>query len=96
MLVPVEFQKLCCFFDQDMMLIHRSLEAAIAYALDALNADERVVVRDFLDELLSGHHNDEEIDQVWQESRAQIGFTNARELIIVLGLIREMIALPQK
>ena len=96
MLVPPEFQNLSAYFHQDMMLINPSFDAGVAVAIAAQDDASRVIVRDFLDELLSGRHDDEEIDQVWRKSRAHIGFTNTRELIIVLGLIRDMIVSPPR
>jgi hypothetical protein len=95
MVIPDVFKDLCRLFHQDVMLIYSAPEQMIASALEQmrvlgqLNDERKRVLRQFLDELLSGRHTPAEIQQIWRETPADITFSKGERLLAFLQLIRD-------
>jgi len=92
MIVPKEFVALCSSFHQDIDLMGATEGAWIAHALGNLNAKQKRSVKQFIDKLLAGHHDEKEFLRVWNGSGAEIGFVSAQDQRIFLTKIRDMIA----
>jgi hypothetical protein len=94
MLIPVAFKKLCRYFHQDIMLIYSSpkaaIEGAIVDALAAMTNEERVIVQDFVNELLNGRYTEEELETVWSRTPADFDFSGPGGMVTVLKLIRDL------
>jgi hypothetical protein len=94
MLIPDVFKELCRLFHQDVMLIYPTPEEMVASALKQmhvlgqLNDERKVVLLQFLDELLSGRHTPAEIQEIWHQTTADINFPNGEDLLAFLQLIR--------
>jgi hypothetical protein len=89
-LVPNEFEKLCQWFHQDWHLTNPSPEHMVRSALATLSEKERIVVRSFLDELLSGRHDVEELQRIWWETPADIYFPGG-DIVKFLQFVRTSI-----
>jgi len=81
MQTPEEFVKLCGWFHQDCLWGHETGEQVIEEALTSANlsVEQRNVVRAFIDELVSGKYDDEELHRIWRKSGARISITSGRE-----------------
>jgi hypothetical protein len=77
--MPEEFAKLCVWFHQDMFTHFETAEQAIEHALGHLSVAQRDVVSAYLDQLLSGKYNEEELQRVWRASGAGVSITTGRE-----------------
>jgi len=62
----------------------------IAAALRSMNEEQKHVVRQFLDELLSGRHSSAEIKGVWRRTPAEIYFLKAGGVVAFLQLVRKI------
>jgi hypothetical protein len=95
MVIPEVFKDLCRLFHQDVILIYSVPEQMIADSLEQmrdgghLNDERKRVLRQFLDELLSGRHTHAEILQIWEETPADIAFSKGERLLAFLRLIRD-------
>jgi hypothetical protein len=95
MVIPDVFKDLCRLFHQDVILIYSAPEQMIADSLEQmrdggqLNDHRKRVLRQFLNELLSGHHTHAEILQIWEETQADITFSKGEPLLRFLRLIRD-------
>lgn len=88
MKAPREFDSLCQFFNQDIMILFPSLEAAAAASVLSLTNAERQIARNFLNRMF-GSLGDKEIEELWHQSPAQIGFSEPEGASHVLKLIRD-------
>jgi len=95
MQTPEEFVKLCGWFHQDCLYGHETGEQVIEESLSSANLSvaQRNVVRDYIDELVSGKYNDEELHRIWRKSGAGISITSGREgdSAIFLRMVRSAI-----
>jgi hypothetical protein len=79
MSIPDEFNKLCVWFHQDAWTHFATTEQVIDDAISHLTDLERKVVRDYLDELLSGKLNEKELQRIWRASKAGISISSGQE-----------------
>jgi hypothetical protein len=97
MIIPDAFKDLCRYFHQDVFLVHSTPEEVIASALEQmrflgqLNDERTGVLRQFLDELLSGRHASAEIQEMWWQTPAHIYFAKDEVLLAFLQSIRDAI-----
>lgn len=97
MVIPDVFKELCRLFHQDVILIYSTPEQMIADSLEQmrgggqLNDERKRVLRQFLDELLSGRHTHAEILQIWEGTQADITFSKGERLPVFLQLICDAI-----
>jgi hypothetical protein len=87
---PDEFKDFCRHFHQDVTRIYSTPEQMIAAALRSMNEEQKHVVRQFLDELLSGRHSSAEIKGVLRRTPADIYFPKARGAVAFLQLVRDV------
>ncbi len=66
-------------------------EEWIAYALENLDGQQKVVAKRFISELLASNIGDTEFLRIWNSSGAEIGFGDARDQRIFLTKIRDML-----
>jgi hypothetical protein len=86
--VPPEFSYFCLQFHQDVGLIHGTGEKIIAVALKALDQNQKIVVRDFLDKLLGGEFEPGEVKDIWNNSPADIMFSTGEDALKFLRMVR--------
>jgi hypothetical protein len=81
MQIPEEFVTLCRWFHQDCDYGHETAEEMIEGALCSANLSlaQRNVVRVYIDELVSGKYNDEELHRIWRKSGAGVSITRGLE-----------------
>ncbi|HEY8161300.1 MAG: hypothetical protein ACR650_04400 [Methylocystis sp.] len=70
--IPEEFRFMCLHFYQGVTEDYDSNEKLIGFALSDLDSNQRKVVRDYLDELMSGKYSDEQIEAIWRQAGADI------------------------
>ena len=74
MQTPKEFVTLCRWFHQDFDWGYDTGEQAVEAAISNadLSAAQLNMVSAYLDEMLSGKYNDEELERIWRKAGAQI------------------------
>jgi hypothetical protein len=92
MLIPTEFKDVCARFHQDVHLTHKSPEGLVDFAVRGTKGEQAAIVKAFLDELLSGKYDEEQIQKIWFETPADMYFPKRADLISVLQLMRERLA----
>src|SRR6266498_2159577 len=95
--MPEEFRNMCMMFHQDILLNFTSWEDVIASAIATLDRAQMIVVKNYLDELVSGKYNKDELTALWNSTPAAItifdgGDKKAKEpgIVYFLKLIRSM------
>jgi hypothetical protein len=91
MLIPDDFNKICRNFHQDVHLEFSSPEEMIRSAADELDGKQSNAVKSFLDELLSGRYDDDELQKMWFNTAADIYFPEPGELRAFLKRMRELL-----
>jgi hypothetical protein len=66
--IPEAFLKLSNMFHQDRDLIFGSVEEAISASIYDLTLEEKLIAKKYLDELLSGNYNDEQLVSIWNKT----------------------------
>lgn len=72
MKIPEEFLKFTIYFHQDVDEIYSTGEELVQDALDQLTPREREVVKNYLDELVSGKYDEMQLREIWRNTRADI------------------------
>jgi hypothetical protein len=70
--IPEEFVTLTAFFHQDFDLIFPDGEGLIEDAINHTPAEQRSVIKEYLDHLLSGKYSENELRLIWKSTRAEI------------------------
>ena len=91
MTVPDEFKIVCRRIFQDAADVFPSIEEIIRFALEPLDDKQSQGLKAFLDELLNGRHDAEELQQIWWEGGADLYFPDAQHLLIFLRTMRAML-----
>jgi hypothetical protein len=89
-IIPREFKDFCRQFHQDATRIYSTPEEMIAAALTSMNEGQKHVVRQFLDELLSGRYSSAEIKGVWNRALTDFYFPKAGGALAFLELVRDV------
>ncbi len=84
-----EFNRLCQFFHQDVLRLFPSLEIAAVESVMSLTKAERPIVRNVLERVLASGRSDEEVEELWRQSPAQIGFSEPRGVRHLLEMVRD-------
>jgi hypothetical protein len=90
--VPREFNRLCQFFNQDVMIIFTSMEGAVAASVLSLTKTERPIVHTFLEKVLESNLSGKEIEELWRQSPAQISFFDSGGFLHMLELLRDALS----
>lgn len=85
---PEAFIKLCQRFYQDVGEDHPSLDSLVGFGLRGVTDEDRKVLVPFLDELLSVHMSDEELNAIWWSTPADVYFGDSEQLVKFLSLLR--------
>lgn len=91
MTVPDEFKIACRRIFQDAFEVFPSIEEIIRFALAPLDDKQSQGLKAFLDELLSGRHDGEELQRIWWEGDADLYFPDAEHLMMFLRTMRDML-----
>jgi hypothetical protein len=71
--IPDAFYEISNTFHQDTHLIYKTLDEAIRASIKYLTQEERQIAKNYLDELLSGKYNDEQLAAIWEKTDAGSG-----------------------
>jgi hypothetical protein len=90
--VSREVKEVFANFHQDLVYDRfSSMEEMIKYATVGVNEPQRKAVAQFLDELLGGSHDADELQRIWWETSADIFFPDAQQLIAFLQALRQVV-----
>lgn len=73
--IPEEFRLLCVLFDEGSSHNLTTCEARIEFALSELSPNQLIVVKDYLDELLSGNYTARQLTDLWESTPTAGGVT---------------------
>jgi hypothetical protein len=86
---PPEFLKMAANFHQDILLPPDTLTDAAKFAVQNLSPTELKSLKDFLSEIVGDRHSDEQLQNLWAQTAAEIGFDPG--LRMVLATVRDQI-----
>jgi hypothetical protein len=95
MRVPEEFNHFCsefCCSQLFMDIDDGSMEKAIRRAIRSLNKQQALVVKQFLDKLLSGRYSGADLVGIWRRTPAGMNLGNAKHTVQYLKLMRDLIS----
>jgi|WetSurMetagenome_2_1015567.scaffolds.fasta_scaffold1146189_1 hypothetical protein len=72
MSIPQAFIQFTAFFHQDFDLLFPEGEGLIEDAIAHTALDDQKVIKNYLDELLSGKFSEDELRTIWRSTRAEI------------------------
>lgn len=84
-----EFLKMSERFFQDLDLVANSEAELAKFVLGDLSDAEKKRLREFLSEIISDQHSDEQLENLWAMTSAEVGFPQG--LRKVLTLVRDHI-----
>lgn len=70
--LPKEFQQLTLYFHQDLDLAYESLEELVHNALCGFKEEERRALEEYMNELTSGKHDEQQLRDIWMKSKAEV------------------------
>jgi hypothetical protein len=90
MQIPEAFYDFCLLLHQDSFDFYgREPQDLAAGPLRYMSNEQKVALRTFLDHLLSGNYSDEQLDEIYRQGDADIGFRSG--LRYFFGLVRDTI-----
>src|SRR5262245_15775331 len=92
--IPDEFKKACRNLGQDLGYEKPTPDVMAKIALIGIEQPERLVIRTFLDTLLSGSYTPEELTEFWWSMPADIYFHEGRDLVTFLKMVRDEVEKP--
>ena len=92
MKAPAIFNLVCRKFIQDYDMVASTPEGLVERAIQDLSSAELRELAAFLGGLLSGKYSDDEIQQLWWSTPAEIHFSDSRQLERFLDLMKASVA----
>jgi hypothetical protein len=95
MRVPKEFDQFCSQFLEPQAFVDvfdGSYEKLIEDAVESLNRQQALVVKQFLDELLSGRYSGADLVGIWRRTPAQMNLGNAKTTVARLKMMRDALS----
>lgn len=90
--IPDEFHRFCLYIHQESAYVYGpDPQDWIEGALAGMSAEQRTTLRAYVDHLLSGPYTEQELQAIWSDTDAEMGFRDERSLRNFLGLIRDTI-----
>ena len=99
MRVPEEFDQFCSRFVEWQVVMDcygGSLETLIEEVVLDLNEHQRLVVRQFLDKLLSGRYSSADLVGIWRRTSAGMNLGNAKQTVARLRYMHDLLADPAR
>jgi hypothetical protein len=93
--IPKEFDQFCSAFlctEAFMDCYGGSYEDMIDDVVASLNKEQAVVVKQFLDKLLSGRYSGADLVGIWRRTSADINLGNAKSTVARLKFMRNVLA----
>jgi len=91
MQIPEEFYDFCLYLHQDSFHMYGTDPKNIAAgAMEHMSETQKQTLAAFLNELLTGSHSDDQLQEIYRGTDAEIGF-RGEELRHFLGLARDTI-----
>lgn len=88
---PAAFFRLCRQFHVDIGVLCPTFELMAAFALQRVEETERATLVEYLDRLLSGDYTDEELEELWNSSGADVFIPDAKNLKALLAEMRRQL-----
>jgi len=91
MKITNEFFNFCLALHQDYELYGPEPEDWIRGALENVPEERHIVLKDYLNELLSGNYSDAQLSEIYHSTSPELGFRDNRELRQFLELACDII-----
>jgi len=78
-------------FHADIDRTHPTIEGMATFALGSVSKSERESLAEFLDGLLSGNYTPEELQELWDNSGADVFVPDTKNLIAVFTAMRQQL-----
>lgn len=88
--IPDEFKKVCRNLVQGLEI--SSAQELVQIALLEVEPQERPAIKAFLDELLSGRYNDDQLKEIWWSMPSDIVFHEGKGAATFLKMLRDEVA----
>lgn len=92
MKAPAAFKTVCRNFIQDYELVASTPEGLIDFAIGSLASRDIRVIHAFLDEVVSGSLSEQELQQLWLSTPAEIHLSDGKQVLAFLTLMKSRIA----
>lgn len=77
--IPDEFKFLCRSFYQGVEEVYASTQEIVDDAVATLTPEQKIVVKDYLDELTSGKYDEQQLWDIWEEAGAGFRITTGEK-----------------
>lgn len=94
MLIPDEFKRACRNLGPYLDDFVSSLDDMVHVALNGIDVKDAAVIRSFLDEILSGRYDADQLKDMWWSTPATAVFYNGKDVATFLARMREVISAP--
>jgi hypothetical protein len=92
MQIPDEFYDFCLYLHQDFDVVYGpEPQDWIKGALEHMGREQRAALRAYVNTLLTGSYNGEELQAIWRSTDAEISCRDERSLRNFLGMVRDII-----
>jgi hypothetical protein len=91
---PPAFRKVCLNLGQDMSDIVSSLDDLVNYSLMGIDETDATEIKPYLEELLSGRYNNDQLKEVWWTNPATVVFYDGRDVSTFLTRMLEVLNGP--
>jgi len=91
MKAPAVFNTVCRNFIQDLEFVSSSPEGTIDFATQNLQTEDLRELIGFLGELLGGRYTQDELQELWWSTPADIHFRDGKQLVAFLSLMKERV-----
>jgi hypothetical protein len=88
---PAAFLRVCRQFHVDIGVLCPTFELMAAFALQRVEEAERITLAEYLDRLLSGEYTDDELEELWNSSGADVFIPDVRNLKALLTEMRRQL-----
>lgn len=94
-MIPDEFRFLCRSFYDGVGEVYSSTQEMVDDAVATLTPEQKLVVKDYLDELMSGKYDEQQLWDIWEQAGACFRITTGvkGQSAKFLGRIRAAIVL---
>lgn len=91
---PPAFRKVCLNLGQDMDLLVSSLDDLVKYSLIGIDQEDAAAIKPYLDDLLSGRYDHDQLKALWWSNPATVVFYDGRDVVTFLTRMREVLDGP--
>ncbi len=91
---PAAFRKACRNLAEDMSDFVSSMDDLVRYSLLGIDAADAAEIRPFLDDLLSGRYDHDQLMAIWPQIQSYVRLYEGRDVVTFLTRMREFLDAP--